>query len=583
MTTFSHEANLPALPLPQCASLRTILPELLTPLVGAATLHRSVQSLEQFLATDGPILEQALKEWQKQQPGNGSWLNALWEKDYLSFRQPLPVNMNYFVLLDALWGFTLGGLLSSLAGVIQDLARQNLPPEMVRDSALSMHQCRSMFYTRLPLPGCDSLHHVPVGGLLTAAVVCNGFWYILPLTDAAGHPFEAQKLEAALEAIQTTAESTPPPPSSLGAITTAPREEAAALRALLEQKECNRLSLAALENSAIVLCLDDDAEEENDSTSHCRNALCGPAANRWYDKSMQVIKPPHGPLGINFEHAGCDASAWCHVLSIATKNMQHPPDSPAVGQPQPRSLVWELSDTVQKELRRMEADYGKRVQGLDLCCTDPDTRFGKEALKALKCSPDAFVQASLQHAQLEVFGTFVSCYEAFSMRHYAQGRTECARPSTLQAKTLAQAIRENLPAEVLRGLFSAAAEEHGRRLTLCRKGEAMERLVYGLKNMYALFGKELGITEQPPFFTDPGLLALGRSRLSTSGLGVPFITHFGFGPVEQDGLGTGYMMRSGAVSLVVTGFKGTSPKPCDFAKAFVRSASIVAAALKGSG
>ena len=579
MTTFSREADLPALPLPQCTSLPALLPELLAPIVDAETLGNTMQSLAQFLDGDGPVLEQALAKWREQQHGNGSWLGPLWEKDYLSFRGPLPINMNYTFLLDTRWNFSAGGLLSSLVAVMQSLAQEKLPTEMIKDTPLSMHHCRTMFYTRLPLPDCDSLHTVPMGGVVTAAVACNGFWHILSLTDATGRPFTAQAIETALADIRIASEG-PSPKAPLGAMTTAPRDAAAALRASLMQKEQNRLSLSALENTAIVLCLDNAVDDTGSSTSLCHNALCGPAANRWYDKSIQIISPQHGPLGVNFEHTGCDGSTWCYILSIAVKTMQDPSACQAKGQPQSQRLSWDITDDAQEKLRNMESDYNEQVHNLDMHCIDPDNRFGKEAVKALQCSPDAFVQAALQCAQLELFGEFVSCYEAFSMRHYAQGRTECARPSSLQAKALAQAIKEKQSPEVLRTLFSAMANEHKKRLAQCRKGEAIERFIYGLKSMYAIFGKTLGFKELPPFFNDPGLLALGKSRLSTSGLDAPFVSHFGFGPVEQDGLGAGYMERSEAFSLVVTGFRGTSPCPCDFANAFVRPASTVAAALK---
>ena len=574
MTTFAHETGLPALPLPRCDTLPAILPGLLAPLVDKTILDKSLHELQHFLAGDGAKLEQALKEWQGQQPGNASWLNALWEKDYLSFAEPLPINMNYFFLLDEKWHFSAGGLLSALVTVMQRLSRQELPPEMVKESALSMHQFRTMWYSRLPMPHCDTLHTVPLGGLVTATVVCNGHWHILPLSDASGQPFTARAIETALDALRTASLADKPAP--LGALTTANRNVAIALRANLLASEQNRLNLAALENSAIVICLDDAVDG---TTNLCRNALCGPSANRWYAKSIQLICPQNGPLGLNFEHAGCDASAWGHLLTMATKTIRENNENQpyAHGSPKARPLLWSLSEEVEMELQRLEAAHTAQVQALDLCVIGPDPRFGKESIKALKCSPDAFVQMAMQYAQLAVFGEFVSCYEAFSMRHFAQGRTECARPSSLQAKTLAQAIDKEK--DSLGTLFAAAAEEHGKRLALCHKGEAIERLLYGLKQMYALYGNTLGIETKPAFFNDPGLVALGHNRLSTSSLAIPFVSHFGFGPVEPDGLGTGYLVQTDAVSLVITGFKGSSPKACDFASAFIHGATTQAMAL----
>ena len=55
------------------------------------------------------------------------------------------------------------------------------------------------------------------------------------------------------------------------------------------------------------------------------------------------------------------------------------------------------------------------------------TEWGREKIKQFKCSPDAFVQMSIQLAYYRVFGVCRSTYESAQTRKYAAGRTEVVR------------------------------------------------------------------------------------------------------------------------------------------------------------
>ena len=575
--TFSHEASLPPLPLPALGALRDHLPRLLAPLADEATCRESASSLEQFLQTDGLRLYQRLTQWKKEQGANNSWLLPLWDRQYLGWRGPLPVDMNYFVILDGPIGKSAGKAAFCLAAAMQHLFNQSLPAEATKAGPLSMRQFRSMFYTRLPYAGCDSLLHCAHGCELQASVVCNGEWFILSLSDASGALHPAHCIDEALDTIRALATNDIATLAPIGAMTTGQRERAAFIRAALLTAPRNQMNLQSIEKTAFTLCLD---PPQCNRAALCLNALCGPAENRWFDKSLQIVCPQGGPVALNMEHAGCDASAWCYLLERSAELAEKAPvtDSPPVI----RRLAWDISPELQTMLRKEAHIHAERAASLHIVPCEAGSLFGKNAIKALQCSPDAFVQIAMQCAQYAVFGTMHSCYEAFSMRGYAGGRTECARPSSPEALSLAKAVADKAPCSSLFPLFSAAVQEHGRRLALCREGQAVERLIFGLKAMHTLYDKGLGM-DTPPFFANRGLMLMQKNMLSTSGLGTPCASLFGFGPVEEYGLGAGYTMRGNALSLVLSAYTNKGPKPDAFAETLMRVMEIFAAVLNAKG
>ena len=55
--------------------------------------------------------------------------------------------------------------------------------------------------------------------------------------------------------------------------------------------------------------------------------------------------------------------------------------------------------------------------------------FGKQAIKAIGASPDAFVQMAMQLAYHKTTGHVCPTYESVSMGHFLYGRTECPTPA----------------------------------------------------------------------------------------------------------------------------------------------------------
>lgn len=593
MNTFSQDYALPSLPVPELPATCAAVSEMLAPLVDSQALDAMLKDLGDFSRPggDGERLQTLLVDHAAALSGNASWLRPFWDDMYLAWRDPLPIAMNYFFRFDApRWGGdnALPRLVLALAKVLDRLATGTLEPEAARSGVLAMDQAACCLYTRLAGLGRDTLFFVNPATSHSISVICRGHFFLVPLRGADGALINAQALGKSFAAIREKARSLPNT-LALGALGAAPREEAAALKAQLCEKQQNRLSLAALEKSLFTVCLDEDYDNTDEAA---RALLGGDAANRFFDKSLQIIASSNGVLGANFEHAGCDAAIWVYLLGCADALLVNgPEEAQSANDTKNRDgqdarydsfslLDWDITPVQRGRLASMRKDFARRLADVDVACRDfPE--FGRDSLKNLATSPDAFLQAAFQLAQHQIFGRLRSSYEAVSVRGFAQGRTECARGSSGEALAFALALQKNCPQSKLFELYRQTERIHKARLQRCQRGLGIERHIYGLRAMWELHGKALAMPE-PALFTNPAWLTLKHDALSTSGVGAPFIRFFGFGPVVADGFGIGYAPESGKTGLVVSAFRSSGLSAAKFTEAFTLAAARIALVLSNS-
>ena len=223
-------------------------------------------------------------------------------------------------------------------------------------------------------------------------------------------------------------------------------------------------------------------------------------------------------------------------------------------QPEVQKLEWEITHEMEERLEQLEETYFEKTKELSLLTTT-FTDFGKEKIKELRLSPDAFFHMALQLAQYRTYGEFRSVYEPVSVGHFLEGRTECARAISVEKRTLVEAIESGEESnETLYSLMQAASDAHSARIKECQKGLGVERHLFGLEQMYHRFGEELGINALPMLFQDPGYLALRHDFISTSGMAYQNAKARMFAPVVRNGHGLAYFILDHMISMNLSSY-----------------------------
>jgi carnitine O-acetyltransferase len=419
-----------------------------------------------------------------------------------------------------------------------------------------MDTLRTLIYTRIPCPVRDIWQHPSLAVPMAVAVVCKGHWFIMTVVNGQGERLAPAALGDALAAIRKQAqilgEAAP-----VGSMTAAGRSEAAALRDALLQNPLNRMNLESIENCVFTVCLDDaPATEAGTEEAFGSSLIGGDSANRWFDKSLQIISEPGGRMGANLEHSGGDASIWLYVFGQADEALAAENLPKGQGQAHVRLLEWNIEPQSIARLQSIREDFARTMQTLCIQrrCIRSVTR---EGIKAKNCSPDAFVQLLYQAAYYKERQRLCSVYEAVSTRAFYQGRTECVRPVTEASAAFIRALYDGKDsnAELLRK-FRLAEKAHAEGLSRGQKALGPERHMSGLCAMYEMYaGAANGAgLAKPEIFDDAGYRALRHDTLSTSSATAACIDYFGFGPVVADGLGIGYGLKDDALHLMVSSY-----------------------------
>lgn len=571
IATHAYQDSLPKLPVARLDETRAKLLKAVAPLVDATTLESTRQAASDFFNENGPgpILQKKLLEWD--QSLTGSWLKPFWDSLYLDYRAPLHTSSNFALLLDTQHlsqpqGMTHRGawLMQAAARFYIELQNERIAPDCIRGTPLDMSQHANFFGSmRIPGTAADLLHtNTDLQHPLHVCIALRGHLYRLEVTDTDGR---IRSVESLGHAIQQLLDNAPADGPDIGIYSTADRDTAARLHQQLMQSATNTDSYSLVRDALFLLVLD---ERSKDKQEFLHNLLLS-GHNRWYDKPLQLVVSPAGDLGVNIEHAGLDGTT---CLGILDQLLQHQSEPDALNDPvscQP--LVWELDASLNEQLqqqqernRHTQAEYSLHIESF--------TDFGGDRIKQLGFSPDAFFHMALQIAQYRTFGVMRSTYEAVAMRAYREGRTECLRPSRSTNLELAMAMNDSAsPQSCLLELMQQAAAAHSAEMRQAQQGQGVERHLYGLKQIQRRFGKELGVTELPALFNDPGYRTLRHDFLSTSNMSSPLVHSCAFGPVVKDGYGIFYLLLADRIGINLSSYSSNSASAKELVQQLVKA------------
>lgn len=133
---------------------------------------------------------------------------------------------------------------------------------------------------------------------------------------------------------------------------------------------------------------------------HGGGSVCN-SANRWFDKTMQIIICNDGTWGLCYEHSPSEGIAPVQLLEriLSQINMRENKEDGVPQQllPPPERLDWMITPEISQRMFLASKSIDKRIADLDFQVYRYKG-YGKTFIKRCKASPDAYIQLALQLA-----------------------------------------------------------------------------------------------------------------------------------------------------------------------------------------
>ncbi|KAJ6534671.1 carnitine acetyl transferase [Mycena vulgaris] len=558
-TTFSAQASLPLLPVPELKTTLTHLKETLRPLAWSKEEVAAVEAkIAQFAAGKGPELQERLLERAKH---HKHWLEEWWDNTgYLGYRDSVVVNVSYYYGFDsqpAHHGQTPAARAACLALATLQFRQQYklglLEPEATKDGPLCMDTYRWMFdCCRVPGPeGLDwSVSYAVPGdtGEDNHHIVAfrnNRVWKVE--TAQKGTTLTLADLTQQIQHIYDNSEGDYP---GVGVLTASNRDVWAKDYTELASSPHNAAILQAIQSAAFTISL--DSSSPTTPENHSRDLWHGNVSkgvpvglqNRWVDKPVQYIVFDNGVAGLMGEHSVMDGTPTVRLVDDVLREIWHTQGSftkrahrRLTDASLPTPLDWKLSQTTLGAIESANAAARELVEGQALGFRL--TTYGKAAIKRFGVSPDSWAQMIVQLAYRRLLGGAKrtgGTYEAASTRRFFKGRTEAIRVVSEESDAwVASMDAPDVDRKERKRLFDAAVSRHGTLARAAGMGKGIDRHLFGLKKLVKE-GEEV-----PDLFKDPLYLRSTNWVLSTSAVFSKHFPVYGWGEVVPDGFGVAYM------------------------------------------
>lgn len=309
----------------------------------------------------------------------------------------------------------------------------NLPLERAASREKNQPLCMAQYYRLLGScrrPGierdCQYLPELENKEHSQHIIVCcrNQMYCVVVKADQIGRLSE-DEIFSQLLFILSDAPCLPMTPPMVGVLTAEPRRVWAKDRQVLLMDEQNSRNIELIEKSLILLCLDENLPPsfnargfigatfgthmagDRDETNMAHEMIHGGgtncnSANRWFDKTMQIIICNDGTWGLCYEHSSSEGIAVVQLLEkILNKIEEIPsPEESGVTQhhlPPPERLDWIIKPEIQRRIVAASKSFDARIEDLDFYVYHFKS-YGKAFIKSCKVSPDVYIQLALQLA-----------------------------------------------------------------------------------------------------------------------------------------------------------------------------------------
>ncbi|KAJ1734391.1 Carnitine O-acetyltransferase mitochondrial [Coemansia sp. Benny D160-2] len=571
---FEQQAQMSRLPVPELSATLAKYAESLEPLLSADRLAHSKRVIEEFGRSDLAKELQRRLEARANDPSIPNWLEEWWNNlSYMGYRDPLIPYVSYHYSFNddpecVRPNQRAAKIICAAISFRRMLVDGSLEPEMAKDKPLCSHSYKFMFNAcRIPDKPSDYCRIVQYRGNKTVVVARNGQFFSFAFSHD-GVSLSMAEIEATLDRIVAAADSNAAVP--VGILTADNRDSWADNRkALLQASSVNAVTLDAIESSAFLLSLEKSSPVTREELS--RAIWHGDGHSRWADKPCQFVVTDNARAGFCGEHSMMDGTPTLrlveYVIRYKHKEEEEKAGSSAVCVAAFASLPFVTSPAVANAVKKAKSVFNVGVSKQHLNVLN-FAAYGKEQIKRLGCSPDAFIQMVIQLAYTRLHGAARPTYESSMTRTFLHGRTETCRSVTNESTAWCRALADSSTTTQERiRLFRLALEKHTRLTREAVAGRGVDRHLLGLR-MVLRPGEQ-----KPEVFEDPAYSYSSHWYLSTSQISSENFTSYGWSEVTPKGYGIAYNIRKDSLIIHTTCIRGSYGLDSDrFAQAFETAA-----------
>ena len=407
--------------------------------------------------------------------------------------------------------------------------------------------------TRVPRKGCDELTYSLSSQHIV--VMRRGNLYLVNVQLDNGLPVPADQLYSDLLAI--VQDPSPSSSHSVSYLTATNRDSWADAREEMMNNVHNACALEKIESALFIVCLDD--HEPDSELDRYYTFLHNYGADRWFDKSLQIVVSPNADIGIIYEHSwGNSGSLVSFLRRVYRDSLLSSRIQSSVPSTDSNQIHFELTDSLKQavDAARIVIENKCRLYFLKYFrLAGYDAHFWKQN----GLSPNGGLQLALQIAYYRLYGRFDPTFQPCSTSTFLHGRTEWFRPGTMTGLACAKAMEPSSGASAADKvrLLREAIAELALLVKQAKMGQGIDRHLYSLKCMAE--EKRLSFS----LFEDPAYSDFNHLVLYPSTINEECLSFGAYGPVEPDGIAIAFSWR---VGVFMSGY--STEKVTSFARSF---------------
>ncbi|WP_086350358.1 choline/carnitine O-acyltransferase [Candidatus Enterococcus clewellii] len=544
------------LPVPELTHTMSQLVEWAAPFLTDLEQRDFEKIVKQFSTNEGLKLQERLElHWQETE---GSWLADFWQESYLNGRGYVQSETNFGLVIQDEAHRCVSSRAEKAAQLIYQLTKiylafveESYPLEFAKNKQHVDMSYYENFFGSCRTPTIDKDLFFKNEQANNYVLILNeGNYYQLEVIDSSGNLHSLKSILENINYILAVKQPALSGERDLAYLFGVDRSNAyQAYQQLNRQKE-NAENCQLIETALFILSFT-DGKDETVEERVATMLLNG--QDQIFTKTLQALITKNGSIGFNIEHTAVDGVPTMNLLAKVFDAIKM--ETLVTSQRQETSLInrlsWQFSPELLEMLVRCRRAVEEEAAAYSIHHRTVDG-IGKNVLKELKISPDAYFHMALAVAQKDVFGCLKSVYEPVAMRGFYGGRTECARSLSTQKKIFSEAFLNKEKAfekAELTELFLDGIAAHSKRLVKCQKGLGVERHLFGLQKMVP------DSLDAAYFFQSEAIKKLTRNFLSTTGIPSDLLESFSFCPVDQEGFGLYYGILEDRIVLTISSKK----------------------------